>query len=121
MAVGRFARFSFDLGVEMKHCFLDGRQVTIIRSRCPFHGTLLEVVQEVAGVSQQKAAELVTIGAVYLGEDLPSLQAPGKVSWRRAMLLFAPGKACEELIYQGQWVRIHPEPKRFPACQTTDW
>ena len=22
---------------------------------------------------------------------------------------------------QGQWVRVHPNPKRYPAAQTTDW
>jgi 23S rRNA-/tRNA-specific pseudouridylate synthase len=57
--------------------------------------------------SEQKAKELTTFGAVYA-------KAAGDVKARRLT-------DSNTIITENQYMRVHPDPRRFPVCSTTDW
>lgn len=96
-------------------------------------GPLLSVVQQIADVPEPRALELIALGAVYLGETIKG--QGDKIKWRRAIQLAAaagtaagagesitgPCRAVGLQVRRGEPVRVHPRPKRFPACATPDW
>jgi 23S rRNA pseudouridine1911/1915/1917 synthase len=57
--------------------------------------------------SEQKAKELIAFGAVYA-------LAAGDVKARRLT-------DSNTIITENQYMRVHPNPRRFPVCSTTDW
>ncbi|CAL8469981.1 g9523 [Coccomyxa elongata] len=67
-------------------------------------------------VQTPRVQELIDLGAVYYGDPAGVELAP---KWRRANRL---AEAAQDFpIQQGQWIRVHPNPKRYPAAQAIDW
>jgi 23S rRNA-/tRNA-specific pseudouridylate synthase len=69
-----------------------------------------QVVADALGTqhwSQQRAKELIEFGAVYA-------MAVGDIKARRLT-------DSEMIVTEGQYMRVHPDPRRFPVCSTTDW
>ncbi|BDA43990.1 RNA pseudouridine synthase 6, chloroplastic [Coccomyxa sp. Obi] len=93
-----------------------GEDVVIIREPAPRDGTLLDIATEVSGLHCASVQELIDLGAVYYGDPAACDEAP---KWRRANRLAEA--AQDHPIQQGQWIRVHPNPKRYPAAQAVDW
>ena len=120
----------------------------IIRAPARSTGRLQDVAAEVAGLSPSQAQELIQLGAVYYGD--PEVPLDEKPRWRKAWGLTDQAldhpiqqvSACmhhgqsEQFLAnhsrtlkaayhnspeQGQWLRVHPNPKRYPAARATDW
>eukprot|EP00873_Tetraselmis_striata_P014406 jgi/Tetstr1/434670/TSEL_023761.t1 len=115
-------RRSVALTLAASHKFRDTprNEVVILRERSPISGILEEVVQQMAGVESARAAELIALGAVYLGEQVPG-RADGKLKWRRALAVADVKAPGSYLVAEGQWLRVHPRPKRYPISTATDW
>jgi 23S rRNA-/tRNA-specific pseudouridylate synthase len=76
----------------------------------PMTAPAWQVVADALGpqhCSEQKARELITFGAVYA-------MAAGDVKARRL-------PDSNMIITEKQYMRVHPNPRRFPVCNTTDW
>jgi len=80
---------------------------------------LLDAVCSLASITPADASELIQLGAVYVGQTIKGQNA---VKWRRAneALSFGNGAGSTE-VPAGTPIRVHPHPKRFPACYTTHW
>ncbi|MEW5300742.1 MAG: hypothetical protein WDW36_003651 [Sanguina aurantia] len=70
------------------------------------------------------AAVLIELGAVYTGREIKG--QPGKVVWSRCLELDAYNQLVahsegNQVLLPGCHLRVHPHPKRFPACTSTDW
>mmetsp|Transcript_37856 Transcript_37856/g.96919 ORF Transcript_37856/g.96919 Transcript_37856/m.96919 type:complete len:270 (-) Transcript_37856:780-1589(-) len=115
-------RRSVALTLAASHKFRDTprNEVVILRERSPISGILEEVVQQMAGVESARAAELIALGAVYLGEQVPG-GADGKIKWRRALAVADVKAPGSYLVAEGQWLGVHPRPKRYPISTATDW
>lgn len=145
----------------------------IIKQRTPSTCSALEAVCTLAGLQPPAAAQLIRLGAVFLGEEIKGQDV---VKWRRLIDLCATQPAlpptsgttassalqpavlpaaaaaqaeagqastaasvrreavalaadldeagddpCAWQCTTGQLLRIHPFPKRFPACDVADW
>jgi 23S rRNA pseudouridine1911/1915/1917 synthase len=76
----------------------------------PMTAPAWQVVADALGpqhCSEQKAKELIEFGAVYA-------MATGDVKARRLT-------DSNMIITEKQYMRVHPNPRRFPVCSTTDW
>ncbi|GLI60098.1 hypothetical protein VaNZ11_002129, partial [Volvox africanus] len=62
-----------------------------------------------------RALELLQLGAVYVGIPQKGLD---HINWVRSLELTAPTAAT---VPVGNYVRVHPRPKRYPACYCSDW
>ncbi|GIM06677.1 hypothetical protein Vretimale_10952, partial [Volvox reticuliferus] len=63
-----------------------------------------------------RALELLQLGAVYVGIPQKGLD---HINWVRSLeLTVAPTAAT---VPAGNYVRVHPRPKRYPACYCSDW
>ncbi|CAL5218791.1 g513 [Coccomyxa viridis] len=78
--------------------------------------TLGELLADLSGLPNTQLQQLIDLGAVYYGDPECPANPP---KWRRAKRLGAD--AINQHISEGQWIRIHPRPKRYPAASTTDW
>ncbi|GLC36441.1 hypothetical protein PLESTB_000148300 [Pleodorina starrii] len=63
-----------------------------------------------------RALELLQIGAVYVGLPQKGL---AHINWVRSVEL--PVAPTAATVPSGHYVRVHPRPKRYPACYLTDW
>ena len=102
-----------------------------VAERAPCDCTAQDAACQLAGIDAQQAADLLLLGAVFLGDEI---KGQAVVKWRRVIDLAgataagggdgAGGAAAAVLQWQvpaGKLVRIHPRPKRYPACCQPDW
>ena len=72
------------------------------------------------GVDATYAEELLDIGAVWFAEAPPPRELRGVARERRARrLALADGAALG--VREGNYIRVHVHPKRFPECRAIDW
>ena len=115
-----------------------------IRGKLLLGSSCKEVVQLMADCGTDRANELYSLGSVYIGETIkvcvdcrtatilegslvspptlgapPCVQGQDTIKWRRANQVLQQG--LETCLDAGRLIRVHPTPKRFPACQQHDW
>ncbi|PNW78059.1 hypothetical protein CHLRE_10g462600v5 [Chlamydomonas reinhardtii] len=71
---------------------------------------------EHADGGRARALELLQIGAVYVGFPQKGLD---HINWVRSTDL--PVAVTAAHVERGHYVRVHPAPKRYPACYCKDW
>ncbi|KAG2449338.1 hypothetical protein HYH02_005493 [Chlamydomonas schloesseri] len=71
---------------------------------------------EHADGGRARALELLQIGAVYVGFPQKGLD---HINWVRSTEL--PVAVTAAHVEPGTYVRVHPAPKRYPACYCKDW
>ncbi|KAG5175464.1 pseudouridine synthase, partial [Tribonema minus] len=73
----------------------------------PSDAAAWQVLVDVLGVDESRARYIIVFGGFYL-------MPPGDVKARRVS---DPTHA----MTKGQYMRIHPMPRQYPVCATTDW
>ena len=59
---------------------------------------------------------LIKLGAIYKGRRIKGQDV---IKWTR---IIQPSAACSAaLLEQESLIRVHPHPKRYPVCDSTDW
>ncbi|KAG2433378.1 hypothetical protein HXX76_008439 [Chlamydomonas incerta] len=71
---------------------------------------------EPAGGGRARALELLQIGAVFVGSQQKGTEY---INWVRSSDL--PVAVTAAHLDRGHFVRVHPQPKRYPACYCKDW
>ncbi|GFR52634.1 hypothetical protein Agub_g15225, partial [Astrephomene gubernaculifera] len=66
--------------------------------------------------NRTRALELLQLGAVYVGFPQKGLD---HINWVRSTDL--PVAVTAASVPVGNYVRVHPRPKRYPACYCKDW
>ncbi|EFJ49113.1 hypothetical protein VOLCADRAFT_90418, partial [Volvox carteri f. nagariensis] len=84
----------------------------------PFAGKDKEEPVAAAAIEfgRARALELLQLGAVYVGVPQKGLDF---INWMRSLEL--PVAPTAAVVPRGHYVRVHPRPKRYPACYCADW
>jgi 23S rRNA-/tRNA-specific pseudouridylate synthase len=101
------------LPAKVRHLVVDGTTPT----------TVVEYLARALGddgVDATYAKELLDIGAVWFAEAPPPRELRGVARERRARRL-ALGDGDGLGVREGNYLRVHVHPKRFPECYDIDW